>query len=168
MQQQQSLSLQESISYVYYFIREGMWRTLIHFTKTCFDRYGDPFFVFWRAFCIYKEGNPSQAVNELQQIESKKELLWATTKASIFYHRKCKNVDYKTVDSLELMETDFSRNASERAVVAAAYFSMFTDEPLYAKDILDNSHFDSPATLVAKAWLEINIDETGGLVSFKI
>jgi hypothetical protein len=161
-----SLSLQESKAYVYYYIKEGLWRSLIHFTQTKYDRYGDPFFIFWRAFAIFKEGNPSQAVNELQKIQSKNELAWASTKAAIFYHRKCKNVDYRTVDSLEMMESDFSRNASERAVVAAAYFNLFIDEPLDAKDVLDATHYDSPETLTAKGWMEMSIDEDGHMVSY--
>ena len=162
-----SLSTSEAQSFIYYYIREGLWRRVIHLCSTFFDRYGDPFFVFWGAFAHYKEGNPSQAVNELQKIESKTELIWATTKASIYYHEKCQTIDYRTVDSLKMMETDFSRKASERAVVAAAMFNMFINEPLFAKDILAATHYDSPITLVAKAWLEIMLNENGGLVSSK-
>lgn len=154
-----SLSLQQSQSYVYYFLREEFWRTMIHFTEDCFKRYGDPFFVFWRAFAIYKEGNPSQAVNELQKIENKKELEWAVAKASIYYHRKCQSVDHRTVDAISRMEIDFARTATEKSVVAATYFHIFIGELLDAQDILANSKFDSPITMVARGWMEMSKKE---------
>ena len=159
-----SLSLQQSQSYLYYFCREGFWRTLIHFSNESFDRYGDPFFIFWRAFAIFKEGNPSQAVNELTKIENKRELEWATAKASIYYHRKCKTVDERTVSAIERMEIDFARNATEKSVVAAAFFSMFIGEIDDAISILDGARFDSPITLVAKGWLQIKMKDRGDSV----
>lgn len=148
-------SLEESHTYVYYYIREGLWRSLIHFCKEADDRYGDPFFIFWRAFAIYKEGNPSQAVNELQQIETKRELQWATTKALIFYHNKCSSPDRRTIDQLNIMEGDFQRKASDRATIAAAYFAMFINEPEIARDILNDTKFENPAIYCCRGWLEL-------------
>ena len=71
---QADLSIQEAYSTVYYFAREKLWRTLSNLCKEGEKKFGDPFFVFWRAYAIYREGNPSQAVTEIQRIESKKEL----------------------------------------------------------------------------------------------
>ena len=150
-----TFSLDESHCYVYYYIREGLWRSLIHFCKDADSRYGDPFFIFWRAFAIYKEGNPSQAVNELQQIEKKRELQWATTKALIFYHNKCAAPDRRTVDQLNIMEGDFERKATDRATVAVAYFFMFNNDPDMARDVLSNCKFESPAVFCCKGWLEV-------------
>ena len=155
----QDLTIQEAYSWAYYNIREKLWRTLINLCKEGEKRFSDPFFVFWRAYGLYREGNPGQAVTELQKIESKKELQWATIRASIFYHRKCKTVDYATVDSLTYMERDFQKNPTERAVVALAYFEMFNGEFDSARQILQHTHFDSPQTLVAKGWLEVYTQE---------
>lgn len=149
------MTLQNAQSYVYYYIREGLWRTLIHYCKESYDRYNDPFFVFWRAFAIFKEGNPSQAINEVQPIQSKPELSYATIKASIYYHNQCRKIDKKTVDSLTLLERDVKRSAGDRAVVAAAYFCMFTDDVEGAGDIINNCRFDTPNISCVKGWLEI-------------
>ena len=111
--------------------------------------------MFWRAFAIFKEGNPSQAINEVQPIQSKPELSYATIKASIFYHNKCKNVDRKTVDSLTLLERDVKRSAGDRAIVAASYFSMFIDDIESANDIINNCRFDTPNISCVRGWLEI-------------
>jgi len=159
-----SLSLQQSQSFVYYYMREECWRHLIHFCNESFTRYGDPFFVFWRAFAIYKEGNPSQAVNELQKIENKRELDWATAKASIYYHNKCQSIDYRTVEAIKRMEIDFARNATEKSVVALSFFYMFINEPTEASEIIANSRYDSPISLVAKGWLQMYLGEEGNHV----
>lgn len=151
----QDLSIQEAYSSAYYFIREKLWRSLVNLCKECDRKFGDPFFVFWKAYGVYREGNPSQAVTEIQKIESKKELQWATIRAAIFYHKKCKNVDHATVDSLEYMERDFQKNPTEKAVVAAIYFELFNGDSEEAHRIVSSTHYDSPIMLVARGWFEI-------------
>ena len=160
----QESSLQEVYSMVYYYSREKLWRQVFNTCKEGEKRFGDPFFTFWKAYSIYREGNPSQAVTEIQKIESKRELQWATIRASIFFHNKCKNVDTATVDSLAYMERDFSKNPSERAVVAAAYFEIFNGEKDNAEEILNNSHYDSPMMSVVRGWFDVNFKDEEVLV----
>ena len=164
---QADLSIQEAYSTVYYYAREKLWRTLNNLCREGEKKFGDPFFVFWRAYAIYREGNPSQAVTEIQRIESKKELQWASIKASIFYHRKCKNIDTATVDSLSYLERDVYRNVTERAVVASIYFDLFNEEFEAAAETAKQSHFDSPQMLVARGWIEIYTREEEGLEGYK-
>jgi tetratricopeptide repeat protein 21B len=167
----ENLSLQQSQSYVYYYLHDHHFTTLLPVCQFFYNRYNDPFFVFWRAFAIFKSGMPSQAVNELQKISSMTEIQWATTKASILYHRKCDPVDNRTVDQLEVMEPDFERNARERDVVAGCYFLMFLSKEEggdveWASDILKRSRFDGPQIEVCRGWCQILLEE-GSLVSFE-
>lgn len=151
----QDVTIQEAYSTAYYYTREKLWRSLVNLCKEGDRRFGDPFFVFWKAYGIFREGNPSQAVTEIQKIESKKELQWASIRAAIFYHRQCKNVDHATVDSLEYMERDFQKNPTERAVVAAIYFDIFNNNMEEARRVVTSTHFDSPIMLVARGWYEV-------------
>ncbi len=99
------------------------------------------------------------------------EIQWAASKASVFYHKKCDPVDYRTVDQLEIMEADFERNAKERDVVAGCFFLMFLTKEEggdleWAKDILGRSRFDGPTIEVCRGWCEILLKEKGSLVTF--
>lgn len=156
-------TLHESVSCAYYLIREKLWRTLIGHCKDSERKFGDPFFVFWKAYGLYREGNPSQALTELQKIESKKELQWATCKASIWYHSKCKNVDNNAVDSQRYLERDLAKNPSERAVVAAAYFEMFNGDSEGAYEILQSTRYDSPIVLIARGWCDVFFKDENSL-----
>jgi hypothetical protein len=151
---------------VYYYSREKLWRQVFNTCKEGEKRFGDPFFTFWKAYSIYREGNPSQAVTEIQKIESKRELQWASIRASIFFHNKCKNVDTATVDSLAYMERDFSKNPSERAVVAAAYFEIFNGDKENAEEILNSTHYDSPIMSVVRGWFDVYFKDEDILVEF--
>lgn len=158
---EESFTIQECYSYVYYLLRDRLWRTTINMCKNFEKRFGDSFFTFWKAYAIFREGNPSQAVTEIQKIESKKDLQWATIRAAIHYHKKCKHIDKGTVDSLISMEKDFQRNPTERAAVTAIYFELMNEDLEKAGEIAKKTHFDSPMMMVAKGWCElISLDDT--------
>lgn len=151
----QEMSIQETYSAVYFYIREKLWRTVINICKEGDRKFGDPFFIFWKAYAIFKEGNPSTAVTEIQKIESKRELQWASIRASIMYHEKCKHVDTVTVDSLRNLLMDISRNPSEKAVTASLYFELFNGNLDEAVEISRGTKYDSPQTLIAKGWCDL-------------
>ena len=52
------------------------------------------------------------------------------------------------------MESDFKKNPTERAVVAAIYFELFNKNFEEAQNIASSSRFDSPIMLVAKGWFD--------------
>jgi hypothetical protein len=169
----ENLSLQQSQSYVYYYLHDNHFTTLLPVCQFFYTRYNDPFFAFWRAFAVFKSGLPNQAVNELQKIANVKEIQWAATKASIIFHKKCDPIDYRTVDQLEMMEPDYERNARERDVASGCFLLMFLDKEdggdvQWAKDILSRSRFDGPHIEVCRGWCEIMLGESGSLVRKKI
>lgn len=67
-------SIEESISHVYFLIREGLYNSLQRFCEDEFMKYNDPLFKFWLAFGIYKEGSIPEAINELNSISNKREI----------------------------------------------------------------------------------------------
>lgn len=78
-------------------------------------------------------------------------------------------MDTRTVDQLEIMESDYERSASERDVVAGCYFLMFLEKNEegdieWAKDILTRSRFDGPTIEVCRGWCEILLGKNGSLV----
>lgn len=98
---------------------------------------------------------------------------WACAKASIFYHKKCDPIDYRTVDQLEMMESDYERTARERDIVAGCFFLMFLSKEdggdvEWAKDILSRSRFDGPIIEMCRGWCEIILGESGSLVIIDI
>lgn len=165
----ENLNLQESQSYIYYFLHDHHFSSLTAACQFFYQRYNDPFFIFWRAFCVYKSGIPNQAVNEIAKVSNMQEIQWSCAKASIFYHKKCDPIDYRTVDQLEMMEADYERTARERDIVAGCYFLMLLSKEEggdveWAKDILGRSRFDGPLIETCRGWCEIYQGESGSLV----
>ena len=42
--------------------------------KKYYKKLNDPFFIFWKAFTLFKENNANEAINELSSIQNKKEI----------------------------------------------------------------------------------------------
>lgn len=52
------------------------------------------------------QGNVNEAINELTNIQTKKEIQWATILALIYYHSLCQTVDRDAVSQLKMQEND--------------------------------------------------------------
>jgi tetratricopeptide repeat protein 21B len=86
-------NIEESTSHVYFLIREGLYNTLQSFCSAEFLKYNDPFFKFWLSFGLFKEGNLSEAINELNQISSKREIQFSVLSFLDYLHSQSQLID---------------------------------------------------------------------------
>ncbi|KAL4503354.1 hypothetical protein ABPG72_000960 [Tetrahymena utriculariae] len=139
-------------SQVYYYIREGFWSTMQKFCQEQYKAFGDPFFIFWKAYGLYQEGQPNEAINELTSIQHKKEIQYATIVALITCHLSTNTVDRETVQNLKFEESTQRRLSSDKAICLAALFYAFNKEHSKARDLIDEIHSDNFNIRIASAW----------------
>ena len=53
----------------------------------------DPVLLFWKSFGIFQEGSVTEAIRELTRIQERREVMYATAVALIYYHERCRNID---------------------------------------------------------------------------
>ena len=76
-----------------FYIREKFWCSIRNLCDLELRKGQDPILSFWRAFGIFKEGNVTEALREVQRVQDKREVSLAASIAMIHYHERCRNVD---------------------------------------------------------------------------
>jgi hypothetical protein len=93
MSRNKGLELESSEGTVMFLIRQKFWQSLETFCEQAYNKTSDPFYIFWKAFAYNKLGNPNDSINELLNIQQKKEISYACYVALIYYHGQAKNID---------------------------------------------------------------------------
>ncbi|KAJ3172779.1 Tetratricopeptide repeat protein 21B [Irineochytrium annulatum] len=153
------------LSVVSYYAQRGQYHTLHRVCETALKRRSaDPVLMFWRAFGLFKQGKPSEAIREFQQLQDKRDLILACPLAMISAHEKCKligqwtydallglllsfgplhpliynSTDYEAIQELQAKHTIASNNPSlsERALLQAAMLYWHTGQQEHARLLL--------------------------------
>ena len=96
----------------------------------------EPVLVFWKAFATFKEGVVTEAIHALSTIQHKRDILFATTLAQAYYHRKCNIVDQEAVQALDAQLGSLEKTATEKAMLLAGQFLWYIGEVPKARKIL--------------------------------
>ena len=105
-----------------YYIRERFWCSIRNLCEAELRKGQDPVLTFWKAFGIFKEGNVTEALRELQKVSDRREVSLASAIAMIHYHERCRNVDQEAIDTLQLELDDREERASDKDLTVAACF----------------------------------------------
>ena len=76
-----------------YYVREKYWCSIRRLCDEELSNGMDPVLIFWKAYAIFKEGQPSEALRELQRVQDRREISYASCLAMIYYNERCRNVD---------------------------------------------------------------------------
>lgn len=119
----------------------------------------DPVLVFWKAFGIFKEGGTTEAIRELEMIQSRREIQFAATMALIFYHKHCRVVDNETVDQLTFSSDEIESQASDKDLINAATFFLHVNELKKASQTVQKvieSNSSNLNAIALKGWIYLN------------
>ncbi|EGR31890.1 tetratricopeptide repeat protein [Ichthyophthirius multifiliis] len=150
--QRANIKLQNAQSNVQYYIRENLWQTLQKYCNEQYKAIGDPSFVFWKAFGLFQEGSPNEAINELTQIYHKKEIQYASIIALIYYHQSCQSVDREALQNLKFEEQAERRLTNDKALCLASLFYSYSGEHRKSKELLDDIQSQGINSRIAQAW----------------
>jgi len=121
----------EDLCQIHYYASKKLYHSLFLFcTSALKKKIGDPVLLFWRAFSLIKEKKITEAIEELQQLQEKRELLLACPLALIYAHERCKIVDREAIEELQAKYT-ISANLQtivDRAYLQAALFYYHTGD----------------------------------------
>lgn len=92
--------MDQTLAMVNYYIREGLWHSIQSTCEAEMRKGVEPVLIFWKAYGLFKEGNVTEAIREVESIQNRREATFACTIALIFYHENCRIVDRETVDAL--------------------------------------------------------------------
>ena len=116
----------------------------------------DPILVFWKGFGIFKEGSTTEAIRELEMIQSRREISYAAITALIYYHEHCRIVDRETVDSLKYSQENAQSTASDKDLLNASLFYLHINELKRASQTVMGVIDSNPSNLNAvaiKGWV---------------
>ena len=126
-----------------YYIREKFWCSVRELCDDELRKGQDPILVFWKAYGIFKEGNVTQALGELQKVQGRREVSLAAAIALIYYHERCRNVDQEAIDTLTLEVESLEETASDKDLLCAATFlwhsQQFKRAGQYCQKIIENT-----------------------------
>ena len=105
-----------------YYIREKFWCSVRSLCDLELQKGQDPILVFWKAFGIFKEGNVSEALREIQKVQDRREISLASAIAQIYYHERCRSIDQEAIDTLTLDLDNRENMASDKDLSVAAQF----------------------------------------------
>lgn len=64
----------------------------------------DPFYMFWKAYAEYQNGDLTSAINDLHGIHQKKEISYACIVALMHYQNQARNLDKDELSNLRARE----------------------------------------------------------------
>ncbi|EDO49516.1 predicted protein, partial [Nematostella vectensis] len=143
-----------------YYCREKYYRQL---QTTCLEslrKYGnDSVLLFWKAFGILMEGNPSEAMREFESIKDKPEVVLCSTMALIYAHKKAKLVDREAVQELESKLRQDRQSCGEMALYFGSMFLLHTGKVDKAREYVDRMikmSQDTKEGLILRGWIDIS------------
>jgi len=141
---------------VNYYIREKFWCSIRNLCDQELQKGSDPILTYWRAFGIFKEGNVTEALREIQKVQDRREVSLASAIAMIHYHERCRNVDQEAVDTLTVDMDNREEMASDKDLYTAACFlwhiSQFRRASTYLQKIIDNTGGHQNSSCI-KGWI---------------
>jgi tetratricopeptide (TPR) repeat protein len=107
-------------------------------------------------------GNPSAAINELSQLEDKRDFGIVWHLAMLSAHNKCKYIDKEAIAALEAKMTILKSKQmfSERTNILAGWFCLLTKNYAGADTYFTDAFAQNPrsvSALVGKSWLQISM-----------
>jgi len=105
-----------------YYLREKFWCSIRTLCDDELRKGQDPVLTFWKAFGIFKEGNVTEALRELQRVQDRREIALAAAMAQIYYHERCRNVDQEAIDTLLLDIDSREDRATDKDLTVTASF----------------------------------------------
>jgi tetratricopeptide repeat protein 21B len=121
----------EDLTQIHYYASKKLYHSLYLFcSSTLRKKIGDPVLLFWKAYALIKENKITEAIEELQQLQEKRELLLACPLALIYAHEKCKIIDREAIEELQAKFTIAAnlQNIVDRAYLQAALFYYHTGD----------------------------------------
>ena len=85
-----------------YYVREKFWCSIKRLCDEEMRNGADPVLTFWKAFAIFKEGNVTEALREVQRVQDRREVSLSSCIAMIYYNERCRNIDQEAIDSLNI------------------------------------------------------------------
>ena len=139
-----------------YYLREKYWCSIRTLCDDELQKGQDPILVFWKAFGIFKEGNVTEALRELQRVQDRREISLAAAIAQIYYHERCRNVDQEAIDTLTVEIDTREEMASDKDLTLAASFlwhcQQFKRAGQYCQKVIDNTG-GSQNSVCLKGWI---------------
>ena len=119
----------------------------------------DPVLLFWKSFGIFQEGSVTEAIRELTRIQERREVMYATAVALIYYHERCRNIDQEAVDTLTITLDEKEGMASDRDLLTAATFLWHTQQFKRAGQVVQKLLDNNASSLTAqtlKGWIYLS------------
>ena len=129
-----------------YYIRKGWTQHVQSLCDKVLDKRGhDATLVFWRAFAIGLEGSYAEAIRELDNLKSKRDVEYPCIAALIHMHKQCKLIDHEEVAQLEMIQLSAEDRASDASLLLCANLYWHLGKIKDARTIL-NKVSGSPVT----------------------
>ncbi|KAL5032124.1 hypothetical protein BDV3_000718 [Batrachochytrium dendrobatidis] len=155
-------SLEEDQAVINYYLRLKRYQHVLTYCDIKLKRrLSEPTLILWRAFSLIHIEKCAEALNELGQLQDKRDLTLAYPLAAIFAYESCKHIDHEAIQELQAKLTiaSSSENITERAYILAGLLCMHTERPDMAKAYFKQASIkEGPTTIgyVYLGWLELN------------
>ena len=116
----------------------------------------DPVLVFWKGFVIFKEGNTTEAIREVEMIQNRREILYAAISSLIYYKEHYRVINKETVSLFKMSEDYAEETASDRDHLNASIFYFHINELKRASQTVMGVIKANPSNLNAiaiKGWI---------------
>ena len=151
--------MDQTLAMVNYYIREGLWHSIQSTCEAEMRKGVEPVLIFWKAYGLFKEGNVTEAIREVESIQNRREATFACTIALIFYHENCRIVDRETVDALSFQSETAEQQANDKDLLTASTFYLHVNELKKATQTLQRVIDNNPSNLNAlalKGWIYLS------------
>lgn len=155
--------MEEILAQINYYCREQLWHSIVNLCDYEMKKGVDPVLVFWKGFGIFKEGSTTEAIREVEMIQSRREISYAATTALIYYHEHCRVVDYETVDTLKMSAEGAEQTAPDKDLLNASLFFLHINELKRASQTVMNVINANPSNLAfiaVKGWIYLAAPKT--------
>ena len=148
--------METTLALIQYYAREKYWHHIIDACQEELRR--DPILLFWKAFGVFNEGNPTEAIRDLGTISQRREAAYAACIAQIYYHKNCKLVDSEAVSFLQAQKTTLQSSAPDSSLLLTAQFFSLVGKHDKARkkvsEVLERNQVNFQAISVY-AWCEL-------------
>lgn len=116
----------------------------------------DPLLTFWKAFGLFKEGNTTESIRELEMVKDRREISYAAHMALMYYHDNCRIVDHDAIQNLKYSSDSIEAQASDKDLMNCALFFLHIKELKRASKTISRVIESNPNNLNAvavKGWI---------------
>ncbi|XP_054157238.1 tetratricopeptide repeat protein 21B-like [Oppia nitens] len=146
-------------SSIHYYCLNKMYRTMASSALEGIRMYlGEQLYRFYYGISLAFEGRVQEAIRELDQCQSDRDLSIAAYLALIYAHRKCQVIDKETVAKLESKVRENRKHANDMSLYFAGLFLLLSGRLEKSKEYIDRMIKMSPnfkEGLILKGWLGV-------------